>query len=364
MYHISKSSLRATMSTDPLDEEPAQYSQDEYETESSSEEEEKTFRFNCKNLFLTYSKCPLPPSSIQDEWIPLWNTAHKLNIVNWYVVQETHADGDLHLHAVLGFAKKVHRRAANCRMFDILCGGECYHPNIRPAGYPKKLIRDYLQKEAGADYVAGGTFQPTPDYLQLAQTGDASGAITAFSQQHRMQYVLNMSKVESNLRTLAARSSGLHAPRFSLQEFKDSSVKKSVEDWLATTVLSNWFTTLVVWGDAGTGKTCLLRAVLPQAAVINHIEELDRCAYPERGIIFDDVDWSGFTPVQLRSVCEREYECALGGRYANRHIPRLTPVVIICNNPAPFMYCPNPREQEAIRRRCTFVEVTGPLFEE
>lgn len=351
------------MSLDPLDEQPAQYSEDEYETESS-EEEEKTFRFNCKNIFLTYSKCPIAPEKIPEVWIPIWNTSHKLQIRNYYVVQEEHKDGDFHLHAVLGFTRKVHRRAASCRMFDIVDAGTFYHPNIKPAGHPKKLIRDYLQKQEGASFVAGGTFQPTPDYLQLANGGDASGAIVAFSQQHRLQYVLNMSRVEGNLRTLAARSSGLHAPRFSVDEFKDSPTKQAVVDWIETTRLTSWFTTLVVWGDAGTGKTCLIRALLPEAAVLNHIEELDRCAYPERGIIFDDVDWSQFTPVQLRSVCEREYECALGGRYANRHIPRLTPVVIICNNPAAFMYSPNPREQEAIRRRCTFVEVTSRLFDE
>lgn len=352
-------------SIDPLDEQPAQYSEDEYETEESSEEEEeKTFRFNCKNLFLTYSQCPVAPSTIPETWIPVWNRSNNFNICNYYVVQEEHKDGNHHLHAVIGFDKKTHRRNANCRMFDILQDGVSYHPNIQPASVPKRLIKEYLAKQPDAEWVSGGTFQPVPDYLQLAQSGDAQGAIAAFSNQHRMQYVLNMQKVEGNLRTIAARSAGLHPPRFTLSQFRDTTVKQAVVNWLDSTQGAVWFTTLVLWGDAGTGKTCLIRAVLPEAACINHIEELDRIAYPERGVVFDDVDWSGFTPVQLRSVCEREYECALGGRYVNRRIPRLTRVVIICNNPAAFMYCSNEREREAIKRRCTFIEVTAPLFEE
>ena len=60
---------------------------------TNHKQKDKSFRLAAKHLFLTYPKCNLEPKDALEQF----NT--KLNIKEYIISQESHQDGDKHLHA-------------------------------------------------------------------------------------------------------------------------------------------------------------------------------------------------------------------------------------------------------------------------
>ncbi len=60
----------------------------------------KKYRLNTKGLFLTYPQCPAPRECVQQ----MIEAKGNLTIEKGLVAQETHADGELHLHAYIKLA--------------------------------------------------------------------------------------------------------------------------------------------------------------------------------------------------------------------------------------------------------------------
>lgn len=92
------------------------------------------FRLSAKNIFLTYPQCPLSPQQLLDR------LRAKFTFAEYSIGQENHQDGNLHLHAVLCFEKKLETRTET--LFDV----DGYHPNIQAARNRGDCIR-YTQKE-------------------------------------------------------------------------------------------------------------------------------------------------------------------------------------------------------------------------
>lgn len=77
------------------------------------------FKFNAKNIFLTYPNCPLSKETLLEK-------LQGLHTFQYYIVcEELHESGEPHLHAVLTFPKRYH--TTNSRAFDV---GH-YHPHIK-----------------------------------------------------------------------------------------------------------------------------------------------------------------------------------------------------------------------------------------
>jgi len=79
-------------------------------------EKRKAFRFDAKNIFLTYPKCPLDKhlvgTYLRDKLSTVSNP-----VVRLVVAQEQHLNGEYHLHAVIQMKKQ--RSVYDCRFFDI-----------------------------------------------------------------------------------------------------------------------------------------------------------------------------------------------------------------------------------------------------
>lgn len=84
------------------------------------------FRLNSKGVFLTYPQCPAPREAIRD-----MIEAKGLTIAKGLVAQESHASGDLHLHAYFKFDKPVNYKDPRC--FDIEYENKTYHGKYEPA---------------------------------------------------------------------------------------------------------------------------------------------------------------------------------------------------------------------------------------
>ncbi len=84
------------------------------------------YRLNAKGVFLTYPQCPAPRETVKEML-----EAKGLTILKGLIAQETHASGDLHLHAYAKFTKNVETR--NPRYFDITWQDNVYHGKYEPA---------------------------------------------------------------------------------------------------------------------------------------------------------------------------------------------------------------------------------------
>lgn len=102
-----------------------------------------TFRFNSRNVFLTYPQCPAEKLDLL-AWLQT-----TFPIKDWIITKEAHEDGSPHLHVVLQFNRKVNKRNADC--FDYPVEDRTYHPNIQT---PRKIndCIEYCKKDG--DYLA------------------------------------------------------------------------------------------------------------------------------------------------------------------------------------------------------------------
>lgn len=107
------------------------------------------FQLNSKSIFLTFPQCEYPLSDFHSAIVTLFGP----NLLHGVCSQETHLDGNHHLHAAITLKEPF--RSRNVRVFDDLVSPS-KHPNIdsRFKGGMKKAYR-YVMKE--------GTYLPLPD---------------------------------------------------------------------------------------------------------------------------------------------------------------------------------------------------------
>lgn len=111
------------------------------------------FRLQTKNILLTFSQCSYPLESFRDNVLALFE---KEGIDKGAVSQERHADGNLHLHAIICLKKKLSTRKVD--YFDNLVVPR-HHPNIISKIKSLKASFLYVTKD--------GTFLPVPPDLDL-----------------------------------------------------------------------------------------------------------------------------------------------------------------------------------------------------
>lgn len=118
-----------------------------------------TFRLACRCAFLTFPKCDVHKeialaSIIETTWPAK---------IQWAVVaQEKHKDGDLHLHCIIFFDKRIDMKDAN-PILDAIVG---QHGNYQSARSPMKTLR-YVTKDN--EYVTHGD---VPDLSQKLKVSD------------------------------------------------------------------------------------------------------------------------------------------------------------------------------------------------
>ncbi len=94
------------------------------------------FQYKGKSVFLTYSQCPLTKERV----LEFLKTVGQLEKAA--VGQETHQDGNFHIHVCAWYTQEL--RSVNCRFLDI----DGYHPNIRGTRVQnKKAAMAYVSKQ-------------------------------------------------------------------------------------------------------------------------------------------------------------------------------------------------------------------------
>lgn len=104
-------------------------------------------RWAGKRFFLTYSRCPLSKPDVADEFQKRWPG----QLDRWVISQETHLDGERHLHALIEFKSKKNFKEATWA--DI----KGYHGNYSPPrqyiGCLCYLLKEDTQPLANWDYL-------------------------------------------------------------------------------------------------------------------------------------------------------------------------------------------------------------------
>lgn len=189
-----------------------------------------------KNFFLTYPRCDLHPEyAIQG----LQSIPHSEFLLFGKVAQETHEDGSLHLHAILGFSKKI--RIRDERYFDLHFGDDCYHGNYQGCKSVKNSLA-YIDKEGGPS----ASFGEIPSSHKA--TAYARALASSKSADEFYQQLLATAPRDAVLYGDRIRDFGQHyfggtqlpgfEPRRSLGDFR---VPTPITDWVTENVCINFF---------------------------------------------------------------------------------------------------------------------------
>lgn len=141
---ITKPSLCIHHRYDPSDDETSDPEEPDHSDSDTEEANAKEFRFNAKNLGLTYSQCPLELRDLVDAFHDL-NNDRKLGVTKLIIGQEEHnTNGGRHFHVYLHFAKKFGTR--NARYFDINDNEtkRTYHPNWKKFPKEKSAVKKWM----------------------------------------------------------------------------------------------------------------------------------------------------------------------------------------------------------------------------
>lgn len=162
---------------------------------SETPETKKKFRCQYKTVGLTYSRCGLEKEEVLEALQSLFE------LECYYIVRETHkeesADTPYHIHA---WIKLINKPNANEKSFDIISlkNDKIYHPNIGKKN--KSWIHNYLKKQDK---------EPLTDipmgFVQLAQDGMLKEAREAFINLYPKDYIVNLDRIERNLKHLGKR---------------------------------------------------------------------------------------------------------------------------------------------------------------
>lgn len=113
-------------------------------------------------------------------------------------------------------------------------------------------------------------------------------------------------------------------PKYRLDEFKVS--------WQDNAEQIDWTRSVILWGEAGIGKTSFARSILPNALLISHLDDLSLYEGGEYdGIIFDDMSFNHIPREgQIHLVDIDEYR-SIHIRYKTAGIPENTKKIFTTN---------------------------------
>ena len=114
-------------------------------------------------------------------------------------------------------------------------------------------------------------------------------------------------------------------------------------------------TSVILWGESGSGKTCYARAMLPKALFVSHMDDLLKYDQGEHdGIVFDDMSLMHLHREAQIQLLDTEQPRSIHVRYTTATIPAGTKKIFTTNNNNGFIYNVG---DAALERRVTKFEI-------
>jgi len=312
-------------------------------------------RLQAKAFFLTYSQSKLGRDALI-RWIN--NQKPQRAIAG----MEHHADGNTHWHVLVEYPRNKEIR--NTSYFDR--DGE--HPNIKVwkrsegSTYEQWLHNHwkYCGKEDPTPYTVGeapsvkekgkreAKFRRA---MELARTEGVNNAMAFLEENAAFEVVTKYDQIVRALTAIRNKSSKPRASARALSTFD-----------LAPTVLNGW-ECLYINGPTGSGKTAWARALLPEAAVVRHRDQLRDVDF-SKGVIFDDFDVSHWPPTAVIHLLDWEEASGIDVKHGHVVIPERTRKIFTHNGSFERWVSKDATQEqiEACRRRVHVINVYSKLY--
>lgn len=105
---------------------------------------------------------------------------------------------------------------------------------------------------------------------------------------------------------------------------------------------------VILWGEAGIGKTEYAKYLLPDALFVSHLDDLGSLNEDYNGIIFDDMAFTHLPRTSQIHLVDMDNDRSIHIRYKVAVIPSHTPKIFLTNEQGGFIFDLN---DAAIRRR-------------
>lgn len=315
--------------------------------------------FNAKAMLLTYSQAPqLSREQILEHLISLNNQS--VQLLGAVIGQEHHVDQGIHYHAAIQWTSS---RTWRPSMFDV----NQVHPNIRThrkgkSTFAESLMRmwKYPQKEDTTPLKWGvepslkrSRNQIAQEAIGIAETQSVESALSYLKESQAMELVKNYHAIERSLTAMSQKAKRTKTEARPLPSFKPNIIA-SIPDELKS---------LYIWGPSGKGKTQLARALLPEALVISHTDQLRGCDF-SKGVIFDDFGVSHWPVTAVIHLVDWEVDRGINVKHGHVVIPAHTRKIFTYNNCIEYWMPSNasPEQQIAVKRRLDELELKAKCY--
>lgn len=312
------------------------------------------FRLQAQAFFLTYSQ-----SVLAREMITQW-FSRQSRVKRLIVGLEHHQDGNTHWHVTIEYDHKKDVR--NERFFDI--DGE--HPNIkvwdRTVTYEQWFFNHwkYCKKEDPTPYIVGEEPSSGRKRKRDESFSDSFDIAREQGVKEAMDFLERCcpfdlaTKYDQIFRTLTAiRNSHLH------QQPEARSVSCFPK---APEIIGDWHC-LYINGPTGTGKTAWARALLPEATVVRHRDQLRECDF-SKGVIFDDFEVAHWPPTAVIHLLDWDEPSGIDVKHAHVVIPSHTRKIFTHNGSLARWLSKDATDEQvkACERRIHQVNIYSSLF--
>lgn len=314
---------------------------------------EATAELNAKSFLLTYAQCSINKKDLFDY------LERKGALERLIVCEERHADGSPHLHAFVTYKNK--KSHCSMRYFDF----HGYHPNIRihKKGCDPKVSAEncwnYCLKADPAPLIYGdrpekkkrkreATFR---NALELSQRTGVRSAMDVLLAECAYETMIHYEQIERAL--LAERR----------KHSKHTTAARPLSDFEFAPKNLPPLETLFMYGATDLGKTAYARAMLPEAALIRHVDQLKGVDF-SKGLIFDDFAVSHWPVTSIIHLLDWDEESGINVKHSHVIIPPHTKK-IFTSNCSFERWLPETISDEhlqACRRRVHVVHINTRLF--
>jgi len=271
--------------------------------------------------------------------------------------QEYHADGGIHFHACVIYKKKIRKQP---KAFSVL--GK--HGNVRCANAKRGPLAQcilnywtYAQKEDPNPLLQGiapvlkkNKNEVYREAIDLAEKESVNAAMDHLNAYAPTDYVQRMDQLTRSLTAHRDKKMRVMIPPRHVSDFQNA--PEVPEDWKV----------LFLWGKTGLGKTQFAKALLPEATIVRHRNQLNQCDF-SKGIIFDDFDVSHWPPSAVIHLLDWDEVSGIDVKYGMVTIPPRTRKIFTFNK-RPDAWAPLTNEEtfQAILRRMHVIELNERLY--
>jgi len=285
------------------------------------------------------------------------------NVASLVVGKESHQDGGIHFHAMVIYQDRIRKSPLAFRILNRTA--DVRVANARVGTYRQSLVNmwNYVIKSDSEPLIIGDPPSAEPsgskrkrdeifsEAISIAQSTSVSEAIAHLLTTLPFDTVTRMDQIERALVTIRARSVQIQTPARPLTDFPK-----------APSIPADW-KVLFINGPTGLGKTQWARALMPEATVVSHTDQLRTVDF-SKGVIFDDFGVSHWPASALIHLLDWDEPRGINIKHGHVVIPPHTRKIFTFNSPFHSWVSKDVNDDQlaAMRRRVHVIDLYESLY--